>query len=127
MFELDMKSHKAISDQIIDNMKELIMSGVLQPEARISSVRELAGQILVNPNTVQKAYRTLESQGYIYTVKGKGTFVADTSSFKPGARELQEAESSLRDSISRLYHMGLDKQEVQRIIDRIFDERSDWT
>lgn len=127
MFELDMKSHKAISDQIIDNMKELIMSGVLQPEARISSVRELAGQILVNPNTVQKAYKTLESQGYIYTVKGKGTFVADTSSFKPGARELQEAESALRDSISRLYHMGLDKQEVQRIIDRIFDERSDWT
>ncbi len=127
MFELDMKSRKAISDQIIDNMKELIMSGVLKPEARISSVRELASQILVNPNTVQKAYRILESQGYIYTVKGKGTFVADTASLHPGTQQLQDAEAALSDSISKLYHLGLSKKEARNIIDRIFDERSDWT
>lgn len=127
MFELDMKSRKAISDQIIDNMKELIMSGVLQPETKIASVRELAGQLLVNPNTVQKAYRTLEAQGYIYTVKGRGTFVSDTDSLRPDSRELNEAERLLRDSISRLYHLGLGKGEAREIIEKIFDERSDWT
>ena len=127
MFELDMKSRKAISDQIIDNMKELIISGVLPADSRISSVRELAGQLLVNPNTVQKAYRILESQGYIYTVKGRGTFVSDTETLRPDKRELQDAEHSLRDSISKLYHLGLSRQEARDIIDRIFDERSDWT
>ena len=127
MFELDMKSRKAISDQIIDNMKELIVSGVLPADSRISSVRELAGQLLVNPNTVQKAYRILESQGYIYTVKGRGTFVSDTGTLRPDKRELQDAEHSLRDSISKLYHLGLSRQEARDIIDRIFDERSDWT
>ncbi|MBQ9015723.1 MAG: GntR family transcriptional regulator [Firmicutes bacterium] len=127
MFELDVKSRKAISDQIIDNMKELIISGVLPPESRIASVRELAGQLLVNPNTVQKAYRTLESQGYIYTVKGRGTFVADTSSLSPDRKQLQEAQAQLRDSISRLYHLGLSKEAAKELTDRIFDERSDWT
>ena len=127
MFELDMKSRKAISDQIIDNMKELIISGVLPADSRISSVRELAGQLLVNPNTVQKAYRILESQGYIYTVKGRGTFVSDTGTLRPDKRELQDAEHSLRDSLSKLYHLGLSRQEARDIIDRIFDERSDWT
>ena len=127
MFELDMKSRKAISDQIIDNMKELIISGVLPADSRISSVRELAGQLLVNPNTVQKAYTILESQGYIYTVKGRGTFVSDTGTLRPDKRELQDAEHSLRDSISKLYHLGLSRQEARDIIDRIFDERSDWT
>ena len=126
MFELDMKSRKAISDQIIENMKELIMSGVLKPEDRISSVRELAGQLLVNPNTVQKAYRILESQGYIYTVKGRGAFVADISSLSPDSRELSEAEEHIRDGISRLYHLGLTKDDARAIADRIFDERSDW-
>ncbi len=127
MFELDMKSRKAISDQIIDNMKELIMSGVLQPESKIASVRELAGQLLVNPNTVQKAYKALESQGYIYTVKGRGAFVADTKDLTPAAGDISEAEEMLRDSISRLYHLGLSRQEARDIVGRIFDERSDWT
>ena len=127
MFELDMKSRKAISDQIIDNMKELIVSGVLPADSRISSVRELAGQLLVNPNTVQKAYRILESQGYIYTIKGRGTFVSDTETLRLDERELQAAENSLRDSISKLYHLGLSRQEARDIIGKIFDERSDWT
>ena len=126
MIELDMKSRKAISDQIIENMKELIVSGVLRAEDKIPSVRELAGQLLVNPNTVQKAYRTLESQGYIFTVKGRGTFVSDTSAMQPDSRQLQDAEERLRDSINRLYHLGLPKKEAKEMIDKVMDERGDW-
>ncbi|MDO4868714.1 MAG: GntR family transcriptional regulator [Bacillota bacterium] len=126
MFELDMKSRKAISDQIIENMKELIVSGVIKADDKIPSVREMAGQLLVNPNTVQKAYRTLEAQGYIFTVKGRGTFVADTSCLPVDSRELQEAKTQIRDSISKLYYLGIKKTEAKDIVEQIIDERGDW-
>lgn len=126
MFELDVKSRKAISDQIIDNMKELIVSGVLKPEDRIPSVRELAGQLLVNPNTVQKAYRTLESQGYIFTVKGRGAFVSDTKEMPIDSRELQDAEAHIREGISKLYYLGIEKKKAKEIIDSLMTERGDW-
>jgi len=76
MFQIDLKSRKAIYAQIIDNFKRLIITGVLQPDAKVPSIRELAQAITVNPNTVQKAYRELESQGYIYTVLGQGSFIS---------------------------------------------------
>ena len=126
MFELDMKSRKAISDQIIENMKELIVSGILKPDDKIPSVREMASQLLVNPNTVAKAYRSLEAQGYIFTVKGRGTFVADTQSMPVDSRELKEAENYVRDSISKLYYLGIDKERAKEIIDKVFEERGDW-
>ena len=126
MFELDMKSRKAISDQIIENMKELVVSGVLKPDDKIPSVSEMASQLLVNPNTVQKAYRILEAQGYIFTVKGRGTFVADTKELPVDSRELQEAENHIRDSISKLYYLGIEKKQAKEIVDRIIDERGDW-
>ena len=126
MFELDMKSRKAISDQIIENMKELIVSGVLKTDDKIPSVREMASHLLVNPNTVQKAYRILEAQGYIFTVKGRGTFVADTKELPVNSRELQEAENQIRDSISKLYYLGIEKEKAKEIVDHIIEERGDW-
>jgi len=126
MFELDMKSRKAISDQIIENMKELIVSGVLKPDDKIPSVREMASQLLVNPNTVAKAYRILEAQGYIFTIKGRGTFVADTQEMPVDSREIAEAEAHIRDSISKLYYLGIDKEQAKKIIDKILEERGDW-
>ena len=126
MFELDMKSRKAISDQIIENMKELIVSGVLKTDDKIPSVREMASHLLVNPNTVQKAYRILEAQGYIFTVKGRGTFVADTKELPVNSRELQDAENQIRDSISKLYYLGIEKEKAKEIVDHIIEERGDW-
>ena len=80
MFLIDLKSRKAIYEQIVDNFKRLIITGVLPPESKMPSVRELAAQLTVNPNTVQKAYRALEIQGYCYTVLGQGNFVAEAPS-----------------------------------------------
>ena len=65
MFELDLRSRKSIYEQITDNLKELIMTGKMPFGTKLPSVRELSKQISVNPNTVQKAYRELERQGYI--------------------------------------------------------------
>jgi len=75
MFQIDLKTHKAIYEQIIDNFKRLITRGVLREDERIPSVRDLSKELMVNPNTIQKAYRELERQGYFYTVLGQGNFV----------------------------------------------------
>src|SRR5665648_1206667 len=74
MFQLDLKNRKSIYEQVVDNLKELIITGVINPEDKLPSVRDLSKQLTVNPNTIQKAYRSLEMQGYIYTVTGLGTF-----------------------------------------------------
>jgi len=76
MFQIDLKNHKAIYEQIVDNYKRLITRGVLREDDRIPSVRDLSKELTVNPNTIQKAYRELERQGYFYTVLGQGNFVA---------------------------------------------------
>ena len=72
MFQLDLRNNKSIYDQIVDKFKEQIMMGQLQTGAKMPSVRELSRELGVNPNTIQKAYRELERQGYIYTSSGWG-------------------------------------------------------
>jgi len=76
VFQIDLKSRKAIYEQVMDNFKRLIVTGVLKPDEKVPSVREMAKSLTVNPNTVQKAYRELETQGYIYTVLGQGSFIS---------------------------------------------------
>ena len=78
MFQLDMKSNKSVYEQVIDNIKELVMTGVLPEGSKLPSVRELSRQLTINPNTVQKAFKELERDGFIYTVSGRGTFVANS-------------------------------------------------
>ncbi len=76
MIQIDYRSQKAIYEQVRDELKKLIMKGILKEDERIPSVREIAGQLAINPNTIQRAYRELESEGFIYSVKGKGNFVS---------------------------------------------------
>ena len=75
MFELDTRSRKPIYEQLVDKLKELIINEVLKPDEQLPSVRQLAQELTINPNTIQKAYRELENQGFIYSQKGKGSFV----------------------------------------------------
>jgi len=76
LFQIDLKSRKAIYEQVIDNFKRLIVTGVLKQDDKVPSVRDMAKSLTVNPNTVQKAYRELENRGYIYTVLGQGSFIS---------------------------------------------------
>ena len=64
MFKIDLKSRKAIYEQVVDNFKEMIISGVLKPDEKVPSVRDMAKELTINPNTIQKAYRELENRGY---------------------------------------------------------------
>ena len=126
MFELDLRSRKSIYEQITDNLKELIMTGKLPFGTKLPSVRELSKQISVNPNTVQKAYRELERQGYIYTQSGLGTFVADRSGITADTAAVTKAEKNLEDAFKQFLYLGFDfdaaKDSALEIIERIRKE-----
>ena len=75
MIQLDYRDARPIYTQIVDGYREQILSGILLPEDKLPSVRELASALTINPNTIQRAYRQLEMEGWIATVPGKGCFV----------------------------------------------------
>ena len=76
MFPIDPRDTRAIYEQIIDNIKEQVIKGVLKPGDQLPSVRQLASMLTVNANTVMKAYGELERQEVIETVRGKGAFIS---------------------------------------------------
>ena len=85
MVHLDYQDSRPIYAQIVDGFREQITGGVLRPGEKLPSVRDLAAQLAINPNTIQRAYRRLEAEGWIATVPGKGCFVC-------GDGEIRERE-----------------------------------
>ncbi|MBQ6540079.1 MAG: GntR family transcriptional regulator [Oscillospiraceae bacterium] len=77
MINLNYRDSRPIYEQLRDGYRELLISGAIMPGERLPSVRELATQLAINPNTIQRAYRELEAEGYIYSVPGKGAFAAN--------------------------------------------------
>ena len=116
MFQLDMRSHRSIYEQVIDNIKELISIGVLGVDTRLPSVRELASSLAINPNTVQKAFKELEREGYIYTVTGKGTFVSPREGLTIDRERLQNIVNLIKQNIKELYFIGLTDDEIKNLI-----------
>ena len=112
MVHLDYRDAKPIYTQIVENFRAQIASGVLQPGEKLPSVRELAQQMSINPNTIQRAYRELELQGVIATVPGKGCFVCgiaqgpDWSAFDRAVAQLLAAGVSRQEIIK---HIGGDQ------------------
>ena len=77
MIILDYRDRRPIYEQVISRFQELMLTGALEKDSQLPAVRSLAMELSINPNTIQRAYRELESEGYIYTLSGKGTFVAE--------------------------------------------------
>lgn len=125
MFQIDTKNRKSIYEQIIDNIKELIIRNVLPPKAKLPSVRELSKQLLINPNTVQKAYKELEHQGYIYTSPGLGTFVAEVDTNILDMQKYHNITEHLGFYIRELYYIGLTGDDILQLVKKIIDERGD--
>lgn len=125
MFQLDLKSRKSIYEQIVDNIKELILSGILKAEEKIPSVRELSKILTVNPNTIQKAYRELEHQGYLYTVSGLGTFVSPPGEIRMDERKIGEITELIRGCFKELSYLGLSMEKIRAITEELLSERSD--
>ncbi|NMD70438.1 GntR family transcriptional regulator [Bacillus sp. DNRA2] len=115
MFELDLRSRKPIYEQLVDKLKELIMNEVLKPDEQLPSVRQLATQLTINPNTIQKAYRELEVQGFIYSVKGKGSFVNPSNETK-NHEKIAEVKKELEKLILEALYLGVPVEELVQLI-----------
>ncbi len=125
MFQLDLKSRTSIYEQVVDNIKELILADVLSAEEKLPSVRELSKTLTVNPNTIQKAYRELEYQGFIYTVAGLGTFVSKAVDKEVDVRRVGEVTEELRRGIRELGFLGLTQEQISMLLKDLLEERGD--
>jgi len=79
LISINYRDSRPVYEQIVDGFKKLIVTGLIKKDEKMPSVRELAAQYAINPNTIQRAYRDLENEGYIYSVPGRGSFVVDVN------------------------------------------------
>ena len=112
MIELNYRDGRPIYEQVKDGFKKLILSGALGEGEKLPSVRELSTLLAVNPNTIQRAYRELETEGCVYTAPAKGTFAASPKAL----REEKKAAllSRLRETAAALRALGVTEEEIHR-------------
>lgn len=113
MININFRDPRPIYEQVRDSFRQLILSGVLPPAYKMPSVRELAAQLAINPNTIQRAYRELEKEGYICSVPGRGSFVCKTdSAVEARKKELLE---KLQGLVKELRLIGVSEKEMEAI------------
>jgi len=122
MFELDVRSRKPIYEQLMDKIKEMILYGILKPDEQLPSVRTLSAQLTVNPNTIQKAYRELEREGYIYSQAGKGSFVSPTRQ-QPNNEQLAEMKERLLKLFAEAIYLGFTKSDIEKLYQQTMEEQ----
>lgn len=115
MININYRDPRPIYEQVKDNFRQLIISGALPPDEKMPSVRELAASLTINPNTIQRAYRELEAEGYIFSIAGKGSFAADTSRLQ--TPEQQQAVERLLADARALYRLGFDRARILALIE----------
>lgn len=120
MFSVSYRDSRPIYEQIKEQAIKLIMTGVLKPGDKLQSVRELAAELVINPNTIQRAYRELESDGYIHTVPGKGCFVAEE--VKTDERRLAGLLDEFNACAAKLIFGGVTAEELVDRINKLNDE-----
>lgn len=121
MLTLNYRDAKPIYMQIQEGLKKLIISGALEKNEKLPSVRELAGSLAINPNTIQRAYRELEAEGYLYSVSGKGTFVSpDIRVDEDRKKELLE---QFDETVEELFYLSVSKKSLQERLEELDKRR----
>ena len=110
MISLNYRDARPIYEQIKDGLRHLVVTGAVEPGEKLPSVRALAATLAINPNTIQRAYNDLESEGYLVTHQGKGSFAASRAEGDPRRREelLREFDAA----VSELLWLGLTAEEL---------------
>ena len=124
MIILDYRDSRPIYEQVVEKFKMLILKGVLQQDEKMPSVRNLAMELSINPNTIQRAYATLESQGYIYTVKGKGNFVSDKATLMKDYQK--EISSQLSEVCKQAASAGMGREEFMALVKESVAATGEW-
>lgn len=119
MVSIDKNSSKPYYEQLMLSIKQDILQGVLQTGDRLPSVRELAAQIMMNPNTISKAYKLLEGEQVLITVKGKGTYVKDVQGIQRNEYQVQQLKQRLNDLVIEAGHLQVTKTELLAWIEEL--------
>jgi Predicted transcriptional regulators len=114
LVSINYRDPRPIYEQVKDQLRRLIISGAVKPEEKLPSVRDLAQKLAINPNTIQRAYRELESEGYIYSVPGKGSFVGERREFDKG--RIESLLRSIDEAVIELGFLGVSAEELCRRI-----------
>lgn len=120
MIIIDYKDRRPIYEQIVEKYQMLIVKGILEPDSQMPSVRSLATELGINPNTIQRAYNMLEQSGFIYPVKGKGNFV--TGGEKLALQKQNSFLEKFLDSVKQARELGITKEALQGKIEEIYKE-----
>ncbi len=123
MIVLDYRDKRPIYEQVIEKLEHLIICGGLEANSKLPSVRALAMELSVNPNTIQRAYAQLEQDGYIYTILGRGNYVTDKSEWQSG--HFEALKGDLSQLINKAYDAGLPYQDLQQLIDSIYKQEKE--
>ena len=121
MIVIDYQNRKPIYEQIVERFELLIVRGILEPDTQIPSVRSLAMELSINPNTIQKAYAVLEQEGFIYAVKGKGNFVSGDTKLLIERRKTTFF-LDLRNLLREGMDMGVSRDECVNEVEHIYEE-----
>lgn len=116
MILIDHKDKRPMYEQIIERFRHMILCGVLEPNSPMPSVRSLAMELSLNPNTIQRAYQELEHGGYIYTIKGKGSFVSEAAASKENRR--LEIMDDLKACTDKAFMAGFDANDIREMLEQ---------
>lgn len=118
MITLDYADRRPIYEQVIEKIKDLILLGVLEPDSQLPSVRELAMELSINPNTVQRAYAELERQGIVYCIKGRGNFVAGINNLLQ--QHTEEIKTQLLELIKKAKKANISEEELITLVKQLY-------
>ena len=121
MIELNYRDAKPIYEQVMEGIRKLVVTDSLTVGEKLPSVREMASKMAINPNTISRAYKELEAEGYIYTISGKGTFVAEKKDVKE--HRTKELLEKFDEVTGELIYLAVPSEELQERITTIENGR----
>lgn len=122
MIQVDVRSRVPIYEQIVNSFKQMTMSGILSPDEKLPSVRELSQELTINPNTIQKAYQELERQNIIYTKRGQGSFVNPNIQAINKEEKMEELIEEIKRIIVESMYLGISKEKFLDIINSAYED-----
>lgn len=121
MIALDYRDKRPIYEQVVEKLEKLIVCGALESNAKMPSVRSLAMELSVNPNTIQRAYAQLEQDGYLYTIVGRGNYVTCEAEWKKG--RIQTVLKEFTEVLNKARETKVPRGELMALFDRIYPEK----
>ncbi len=124
MIQVDVRSRVPIYEQIVNSFKQMTMSGILSPDEKLPSVRDLSQELTINPNTIQKAYQELERQNIIYTKRGQGSFVNPNIQAINKEEKMEDLIEEIKRIVIESMYLGISKEEFLKLITSAYEDSS---